>query len=117
MEQCRESARLTGHDLFQADAPGNVVECQCIRCAHMGMCHGRTGHCMSLQPRVAAVNMDTESNWAAYAHRFETPKHGWPVPADDIRKGEGLCRGPIDCRLPSCRARQVRHKNRWLQVR
>ncbi len=44
MEQCRESARLrlTGHYLFQADAPGNRIERQCITCARMGQSHSTT---------------------------------------------------------------------------
>jgi hypothetical protein len=45
--------------LFQADEPGNYVECQCINCARMGICHGYTGRCVSLRLCVAAENVGT----------------------------------------------------------
>ena len=67
MEQCRENEMLIMTPLFQADAPGNYVECQCINCARMGICHGHTGRCMSLQLCVAAENVGTGRNGAAYA--------------------------------------------------
>ena len=54
--------------LFQADAPGNYVECQCINCARMGICHGYTGRCVNLRLCVAAENVGTGRNGAAYAH-------------------------------------------------
>ena len=65
MEPCRENEMLIMTPLFQADAPGNYVECQCINCARMGICHGHTGRCMSLQLCVAAENVGFGRNGAA----------------------------------------------------
>ena len=71
MEQCRENEMLIMTPLFQADAPGNYVECQCINCARMGICHGYTGRCVNLRLCVAAENVGTGRNGAAYAHCFQ----------------------------------------------